>query len=98
MAEAIRVEVVAALPDDQRIVRLTLPDGSTVADAWHAALGREPSLASVAVRAFGVFGRRVLPAATLRDGDRVEAYRTLNADAKDARRARARRRSAPAGA
>jgi putative ubiquitin-RnfH superfamily antitoxin RatB of RatAB toxin-antitoxin module len=38
----------------------------------------------------GVFSRRVLPDDTLRDGDRVEIYRPLTLDPKDARRRRVR--------
>jgi putative ubiquitin-RnfH superfamily antitoxin RatB of RatAB toxin-antitoxin module len=38
----------------------------------------------------GVFSRRVSPDDTLRDGDRVEIYRPLTIDPKDARRRRVR--------
>ena len=40
----------------------------------------------------GIFGRVVAPDALLKDGDRVEIYRPLLADPKDARRTRARHR------
>jgi hypothetical protein len=39
---------------------------------------------------FGVWGKRVTPDYVLREGDRVEIYRPLLADPKEARRRRAR--------
>jgi putative ubiquitin-RnfH superfamily antitoxin RatB of RatAB toxin-antitoxin module len=81
---AIRVEVVVARPEGAQIVPLSLPPGSRVADAL-AACG-------ISAGAVGVFGRRVAADAPLNDGDRVEVYRVLKADPKEARRRRARRR------
>jgi putative ubiquitin-RnfH superfamily antitoxin RatB of RatAB toxin-antitoxin module len=40
----------------------------------------------------GIYGRRVTLDTKLADGDRVEIYRPLRADPKEARRQRARRR------
>ena len=37
----------------------------------------------------GVFGKAVSPTQVLRDGDRVEIYRPLEADPKEVRKARA---------
>jgi putative ubiquitin-RnfH superfamily antitoxin RatB of RatAB toxin-antitoxin module len=39
----------------------------------------------------GIWGGPAEPDASLRDGDRVELYRPLTADPKDARRSRAKR-------
>lgn len=81
---SIRVEVVLARREGARIVPLSLPAGSLVRDALEACgLAGEPA---------GVFGKRVASDAPLRDGDRVEVYRALNLDPKEARRRRARRR------
>lgn len=89
---SIRVEVVLALAREVDAVTLALPAGSTVRDAVAASgLGeRHPGIDLAAV---GVFGRRVAPDARLADGDRVEVYRPLLNDPKEARRRRARGRA-----
>jgi putative ubiquitin-RnfH superfamily antitoxin RatB of RatAB toxin-antitoxin module len=86
---SIRVEVVLALARGVDAVTLSLPAGSTVRDAIAASgIGeRHPGIDPGAV---GVFGRRVAPDAPLADGDRVEVYRALLDDPKEARRRRAR--------
>ena len=81
----IRVEVVLALPDAHQSVRLELAEGSTLEDAVRAS-GLEPE-----GRQFGIFGKARRPDARLADGDRVEIYRPLSVDPKEARRRRARR-------
>ena len=85
----LHVSVAAALPGRQEVMELELPEGSTVADAVRAArvIERHPELA--AARA-GIWSRPCAPETPLRDGDRVELYRPLVADAKAMRRARAR--------
>jgi uncharacterized protein len=80
----LRVEVVHARPDGAEIVEIRLPDGATVRDAL-AASGLKGNQA-------GIFGTRVTLDTRLADGDRVEVYRPLRVDPKEARRARARRR------
>ncbi len=80
-----RVEVVIAWPHrcQQRV--LALEHGATVADAVRlAGLGGEAGVAG-----YAVFGVRADAAAQLRDGDRVELLRPLQADPKEARRRRA---------
>lgn len=83
-----RVEVVLALPDAQRCIALDLPDGATVADAI-AASGFEA--AGFDDEHVGIWNRRATLATTLREADRVELYRPLVADPKQARRVRAER-------
>lgn len=87
---SLRVWVVAALPDRQEVIELELAEGATVADALREARVAEnhPGLAQAAV---GIWARRVERTQRLRDGDRVEVYRELQADAKAQRRERARR-------
>jgi putative ubiquitin-RnfH superfamily antitoxin RatB of RatAB toxin-antitoxin module len=91
MAESIQVEVVCALPQRQLVRRLSLPAGSTVAEA----VERSGILAELPAPVFdpsrlGVFSRRVEADQILKEGDRVEIYRPLALDPKDARRRRAR--------
>ncbi len=94
------MSVAIALPDRQEVVALDLPEGATLAEAIAAArvAERAPGLSLDCV---GVWGRVRGPGEMLREGDRVEIYRALRADAKALRRARAglrrstRSRSAP---
>ena len=79
-----KVEVVSARPDGATVVRLTLPAGATVRDALVAA--------NVTAESAGIFGRRVELQTRLAEGDRVEIYRPLAMDPKEARRLRARSR------
>ena len=90
-----KVEVVYALPDVQHSLVLDLPAGATVADAVTEAeqdllFCRFPLRTS----AVGVWGEVVTHDRTLKEGDRLEIYRPLVADPKDARRARAATRPA----
>lgn len=86
-----KVTVVLALPQAQPVVELTLPEGATLADALAAAGFTAPS----GLEAFdvGIWSRRCPPETVLREGDRVEVYRPLEADAKAQRRSRAASRA-----
>jgi putative ubiquitin-RnfH superfamily antitoxin RatB of RatAB toxin-antitoxin module len=84
----VRICVVVALPAAQEVIDVDLPEGATLADALRAAqvAARHPSLDLSCV---GVWGRVRDPDSTLREGDRVECYRPVSADAKALRRKRA---------
>ena len=90
----LRVRVAMALAHRQEVVDLELAPGSTVADAIAAARLHErfPEIDPGKLRV-GIWSREVSPATQLRDGDRVEIYRDLQADPKAMRRARARLRT-----
>lgn len=87
--EMIAVEVLYALPEEQRIYSLALPAASTVRSAIERSgvLEQYPQI-DLAVVKVGVFGRIVALDAALRAGDRVEIYRELSADPKVVRRER----------
>ncbi len=69
--------------------QLTLAAGSTLADAVRASgLFGDASPEGLA---FGIWGRRQPLSTVLRDRDRVEVYRALTVDPKEARRRRARK-------
>jgi putative ubiquitin-RnfH superfamily antitoxin RatB of RatAB toxin-antitoxin module len=98
----IRVSVVFCPPEPVWMRDVVLPAGATVASAIERSglLVDFPQLREPATRA-GVYGQLAAPDAVLRDGDRVEVYRPLSMDPKEARRHRAelrRRRRAAAGA
>lgn len=88
----LRVEVAYALPEEQLLIALNVEEGTTVRLAIERSgiMRRAPEIDLANV---GLFGRVVPPDTPLRDGDRVEIYRSLIADPKQARRDRARRRS-----
>jgi putative ubiquitin-RnfH superfamily antitoxin RatB of RatAB toxin-antitoxin module len=85
--EVIQVEVIYALPDSADAVTVRLPAGATVREALEKA-GR----LDLARGKVGVFGRVVSLDARVADGDRVEIYRPLAIDPKEARRRRAARK------
>ena len=89
----LRVEVVYAMPEQQDVAVVELPPGATAIAAIHASgiLRRHPEI-DLAHQKIGVFGKLVRAGTALRDGDRVEIYRSLRADPWEARRARASRK------
>ncbi|MGH8320561.1 MAG: RnfH family protein [Gammaproteobacteria bacterium] len=90
-AEKLHIEVVYALPNEQHLVSLRLAPGASVRDAVeHSGLLRKFPELDVTRNKAGIFGRLVSPDTLLREGDRVEIYRVLIKDPKEARRERAR--------
>lgn len=88
-AGTIRVEVVyCPAPGEIDISRLTFPAGATLSDALRASGVLERHAAPGPELRAGVWNK-VRPLDTaLRDGDRVELYRPLKVDPKEARRQR----------
>ena len=89
----LRIEVVYALRDAQEVVALELPEGATLRAAIEASglARRHRGIDPRRARA-GIFGKQLPLDARLCDGDRVEIYRPLAADPKQARRQRAAKR------
>jgi len=88
--EPVHVDVVYALPGSQSVERVELPEAATVSDALAAVANLAPfSELDLAAMPIGVYGELVAADAPLRDGDRVEIYRPLVTDPKEARRRRA---------
>jgi putative ubiquitin-RnfH superfamily antitoxin RatB of RatAB toxin-antitoxin module len=90
MAESINVEVVYALPQRQEVIRLRLPEGSTIQQAVAASglMQKHPEI-NPGTSKMGIFGKLSKADALLRDRDRVEIYRPLIADPKEVRKQRA---------
>ncbi|MCW3150645.1 RnfH family protein [Stutzerimonas stutzeri] len=88
----IAIEVVYALADKQKLLRLTVPAGTSVRDAalrsGMAAFFPGLDLASAPL---GIFGKAVAKPdeRILEEGERVEIYRPLIADPKEVRKQRA---------
>jgi len=95
----LRIEVACSpAPRQVQTTALELPAGSTVADALRASGLVEPNGPAPNTLRYGVWGRVQPLDHVLRDGDRVEIYRPLTVDPKEARRLRykkQRRGSAP---
>ncbi len=90
---SIGVKVVCALPGRVHIVDVTLATGATVAQAIEKSgiQAAGPVISDMAGKV-GIYGKAVSLGSTLRDGDRIEIYRSLQADPKAVRRERARKR------
>lgn len=85
------VEVVFALPDRQVLLDASVPAGASVRDAIEVSgiASRFPGIDLDTLKV-GIWGRAVDRDAALRPGDRVEIYRPLEIDPKEARRQLAR--------
>lgn len=92
MTERITVSVAWALPHRQIVVNLEVPSGTTAREAARASgLDGDSSLApeerpDVEHAPLGVYGHVVSDDRPLRAGDRVELYRPLLSDPREARR------------
>ena len=87
----IKIEVVYALPSQQVAVRLDVAEGTTAAQAVMLSqlVEKFPEIRLDGQNKLGIFGRLTKPDTVLRQGDRVEIYRSLLADPKEVRKRRA---------
>jgi putative ubiquitin-RnfH superfamily antitoxin RatB of RatAB toxin-antitoxin module len=91
--DLIEVEVAYALPRTQTVVILNVPAGTTVREAIaRSGIAGQIAAGDWDMVAVGVCGKRVPLTTVLHEHDRVEIYRSLIADPKQARRKRARLR------
>ena len=86
----VEIEVAYAKPEEQVIVKLNVPPGTTVEGAISISglLERFPEISQTEPKV-GIFGAICKPEQTVKQGDRVEIYRPLSHDPKEARRQRA---------
>jgi len=91
MKNEIGIEVVYASARDQTVLRLRVESGITIIDAIKQSgiLEQFPEI-DLEINKVGIFGKMAKIDSLLHDRDRVEIYRTLIADPKEARRHRAR--------
>lgn len=87
----IAVEIVYADPQKQIFRKVEIAANATVAEAFAASGIASELPPGFQPAAFGIFGRLVTAQTRLAHGDRVELYRPLTADPKEARRRRAGR-------
>lgn len=87
MTSTIDIEVVFAAPDRQVLVPIAMHAGATVAEAIEiSAIAAAFPGCDLARCATGVWGRLVQRNHILSEGDRVELYRPLKMDPREARR------------
>lgn len=88
--DVMSVEVAYARPDEQRIFALDVAVDATVQQVIEQSgvLQRYPEI-DLSVNKVGVFSKLTKLDASLHPGDRVEIYRKLIADPKEARKKRA---------
>ena len=86
----IHVQVLYALPYEQILLKVQVPQGCAVSGAINISGIREkyPAI-DQAKNKLGIFGKLSKADAILRDRDRIEIYRPLIADPKEIRRQRA---------
>lgn len=91
MPDRITVEVVFALPERQKLVSVQLAPDASVGDALQAS-GLASTFGDVDFSTLqtGIWGRIAERDEPLSDGDRVEVYRPLERDPREARRELAR--------
>lgn len=87
----IDIELVCATPERQELLKLSVPAHTTVGEAivlsGIASRFADENLAELQA---GIWGRPVERQHRLEDGDRVELYRLLRTDPREARRLRAK--------
>lgn len=91
-ASALNVQLCYATPEVVFHVDLQLASGSTLMHAIEASgvVQLFPAI-DLTINKVGIFGKQKPAETLLREGDRVEIYRPLQADPKESRRKRARR-------
>ncbi|HNP26358.1 MAG TPA: RnfH family protein [Nitrosomonas sp.] len=89
MTESIEVEIAYALPERQVLKKLQVPAGTNVEQAIHHSgiMHQFPEI-DLNENRFGIFSKFVKREAVLQPRDRIEIYRPLTVDPKEARRLR----------
>ena len=90
MSDKINIEVMYALPHEQRLLKLEVPQNTSVAEAIKLSgiLEKYPDI-DLDKNKLGIYGKLTKADVMLRDKDRIEIYRPLLADPKEVRRKRA---------
>jgi len=81
------VEIVFALPDRQSLKCISVASGETVADVVaKSGLGEDFPEIEIDSLALGIWGCEVERTRPVKEGDRIEVYRPLEMDPREARR------------
>ena len=86
----LEIEIVYGLAGGQVLKSMTVAEGTTIREAvLQSSLEVEFPELDLQQAPLGIFGKAVKDETALRDGDRIEVYRPLLIDPKEARRKRA---------
>ena len=89
IAVMLKIEVVYGLPDKQVLKKMNVQNGCTAREAvCQSGLDEIFSELDLQTAPLGIFGKSVKDETLLRDKDRIEIYRPLLIDPKEARRKR----------
>lgn len=87
MTARLKIEVVCADPDKQVLRSLSVPAGTSVADALaQSGIAQEFPGIDLAAAAVGIWGKAVPRDHVVSGGERIEVYRPLRQDPRAARR------------
>lgn len=93
--ELLHIQVCYAEAERQYLYELQVPPGTTLADAvGRCAVNAHLQDGKLENHSVGIYGKLKAPDTVLRERDRVEIYRPLQADPKEARRRRAEKKKA----
>ena len=86
----IQVEVIYALPHEQKLLKVVVPQGTTLEGAIEVSgiLNKYPDI-DMSTNKVGIFSKLSKLDVVVRDKDRIEIFRPLIADPKEVRRKRA---------
>lgn len=92
MSKMITVEVAYAKPNEQCILKVTLAAGSTIAQAIEqSGINKKFPEIDLKKQKIGIFSKLKQLSDLIKEGDRIEIYRPLLIDPKEARRVKAKK-------
>lgn len=90
ISAAINIEIAYAMPDRQYLKKVTIPGGTTAREALSFSdLAVEFPQLDLQTCSIGIFGQVIANDRVMQTGDRLEVYRSLQMDPREARRQRA---------
>ena len=94
--EHIDVEIVYALPKRQTLIKLQVPEGTTTVEQaiYHSGIMNRFQEIDLNKNWLGIFSKLVERNTVIQQSDRIEIYRPLLVDPKEARRLRTKQKSA----
>ncbi|MBU6491707.1 MAG: RnfH family protein [Burkholderiales bacterium] len=94
-SDAMQIQVCYAQPDGQTLLELNVPPGATIEQAIRCSgvLARHPEI-DLERQRVGIFGQLKPLDTPVQSGDRIEIYRPLKADPKEARQRRVAKKRA----
>ena len=88
--DKLHIELIYALPDEQEIYAIKVDENTSVEQAINQSkILQRYSEIDLAINKIGIFSKVCQLTDKLRDGDRIEIYRPLIIEPKEARKARA---------